>query len=110
MEAIGVTRDGGFAEYCIAPQKQCIVLNPALPLRYGAMTEPLACCLEGIDRANIRPGETVCVIGGGAIGFLMVQLARLSDASKVISSDRIQIEPIITHSYFIKRGYYNANE
>lgn len=89
MEAIGVTRDGGFAEYCIAPQAQCFVLNPALPLCYGAMTEPLACCLEGVDRANIRHGETVCVIGGGAIGLLMVQLARLSGASKVISSEPI---------------------
>ena len=59
-------------------------LAPELPFEAGAMAEPLACCLHGIDAAGIRPGSTVCVSGGGAIGLLMVQLARLSGAAKVI--------------------------
>ena len=84
--AIGVNRDGGFAERCVVPEKQCVVLDKTIPLEYGAMTEPLACCLRGIDIANIRPGDTVCVIGDGAIGLLMVQLAKLVGASKIILS------------------------
>ena len=55
------------------------------------MAEPLACCLHGIDAAGIRPGSTVCVIGGGAIGLLMVQLARLSGAAKVILSEPVEL-------------------
>lgn len=88
--AIGVNRDGGFAEKCVVPEKQCILLDGSLPLRYGAMAEPLACCLHGIDIANIRPGNTVCIIGDGTIGLLMVQLAKLSGASRVILSAPVE--------------------
>lgn len=89
LQAIGVNQNGGFAEYCTAPESQCVALRPEIPLKYGAMTEPLACCLHGIDRVGIRPGDTVCVIGGGAVGLLMVQLARLSGASCVVLSEPV---------------------
>ncbi|MGM9521907.1 MAG: zinc-dependent alcohol dehydrogenase family protein [Oscillospiraceae bacterium] len=89
LRAIGISRDGGFAEMCIVPQAQCYKLSKEVPLEFGAMTEPLACCLHGIDNASIRVGDTVCVIGGGAIGLMMVQLARLSGASTVILSEPI---------------------
>lgn len=86
LYAVGVNRDGGFAEKCLVPEKLCYPLKKDIPLRYGAMAEPLACCLHGIDLAGIRLGDSVCVIGAGAIGLLMVQLARLSGAGKVILS------------------------
>lgn len=89
LYAIGVNRDGGFAEYCIVPETQCYLLDKSLPLSHGAMAEPLACCLHGIDRANITPGSTVCVIGGGAIGLIMVQLARHVGTSQVILSEPV---------------------
>lgn len=87
MEAVGVTMNGGFAEYSVVPAKQALRLNPEVPLEYGAMSEPLACCIHGIDRAEIKLGDTVCVVGGGAIGLLLVQLARLSGAAKVVLSE-----------------------
>ncbi len=87
MEAIGVTRDGGFEEYSVVPEAQAFKLSPKLPLEAGAMAEPVACCLHGIDLAGIRPGNTVCVVGGGAIGLIMVQLSKLSGAAKVILSE-----------------------
>ena len=90
LQALGVTRDGGFAQYSAAPAAQCFKLAPELPFEAGAMAEPLACCLHGIDAAGIRPGSTVCVIGGGAIG-LLVQLARLSGAAKVILSEPVEL-------------------
>ncbi len=89
LYAVGVNRNGGFAEYCSVPQAQCFLLDPEVPLRYGAMTEPLACCLHGIDRARIRTGDTVLVVGGGAIGLMMLQLARLQGASKVVVSEPV---------------------
>lgn len=89
LYAVGVNRNGGFAEYCVVPQDQCFLLKEDVPLKYGAMAEPLACCLHGIDRAGIRKGDTVCVIGGGAIGLLMVQLAKLAGASKVVLSEPV---------------------
>lgn len=91
LYAIGVNRDGGFEEYCTVPEAQCYPLRKEIPLRYGAMVEPLACCIHGIDRAKIRPGDTVCVIGGGAIGLLMVQLAKYSGASQVVLSEPVEM-------------------
>lgn len=90
LHAIGVTRDGGFADYCYVPQTQCHRLAPSIPFRWGAMTEPVACCLHGIDRAEIRQGDTVCIIGGGAIGLIMLQLAQLAGASQVILSEPVE--------------------
>ena len=87
MEAIGVTRDGGFAQYSLVPAAQAFLLDPELPFEFGAMAEPTACCLHGIDLAGIRGGDRVCIVGGGAIGLIMVQLAKLSGASQVVLSE-----------------------
>ena len=91
MQALGVNFDGGFAQYCIAPQAQCLVLDEKVPFEVGAMAEPIACCLHGIDLANIRVGDAVLVIGGGAIGLIMAQLARLSGAARVIVSEPVAL-------------------
>jgi len=88
LRALGVDRDGGLAEYAVVPMTQAYALSPGTPAEYGALCEPLACCLHGIDVANIRPGMTVAVLGGGVIGQLMVQLARLAGATSVILSTR----------------------
>lgn len=87
MQAVGVTRDGGFAQYSLVPEAQAFKLEPAVDFQSGAMAEPLACCLHGIDLAGIQPGQTVCVVGGGAIGLIMLQLAKLSGAAKLILSE-----------------------
>ena len=87
LRAVGVDWDGGFAEFCVVPQSQCYRLPPSVSPLEGAMTEPLACCVRGIDQAGIRAGDVVAVIGGGAIGQLLAQLARLSGAGRVVVSD-----------------------
>ena len=87
MEAIGVTRDGGFAQYSQIPASQAFKLDPQVPWEAAAMAEPLACCVHGIDLAGIRPGQKVCVVGGGAIGLIMVQLAKLSGAARILLSE-----------------------
>lgn len=88
LTAIGVFRDGGFADYVVVPQGQAVLLPADLPPLHGAFTEPLACCLHGIDVARIAPGDTVAIIGGGVIGLLLVQLARRAGASLVLLSTR----------------------
>ena len=87
MEAIGVTRDGGFAQYSLIPASQAFKLEPTVTWEAAAMAEPLACCLHGIDLAGIQVGDKVCVVGGGAIGLLMVQLAKLAGASQIVPSE-----------------------
>jgi len=84
LQAIGVTRNGGFAEFAVMPAAQAIELPADLDPLLGAFSEPLACCLHGLDVARIRPGDSVAVFGGGVIGLLMVQLARLAGAASVV--------------------------
>ena len=84
LTAIGVTRDGGFAEYVAVPCGQAFTLPPDLDPVHGAFCEPLACCIHAIDKAQIRPGDSVAILGGGVIGLLMVQLARLAGADQII--------------------------
>jgi len=89
--ALGVNTDGGFAEYAICPEMQCLKVNKELDLDVAAMAEPLACAIHGIDKVGIQTGQVVIVIGGGTIGLLMVQLARLSGAATVILSEPIEM-------------------
>lgn len=84
LRAIGVNRDGGLAEYVTVPESQAYPLPPSLPEGLGALCEPLACCLRALDHAEISPGESVAVLGGGVIGQLLVQLSRLAGAAEVI--------------------------
>ena len=88
--ATGVTYDGGFAQLCKVREEQVYELKKDVPFEAGAMCEPLGCCLHGIDRAGIRTGDTVLVIGGGTIGQIMIQLARLAGAATVILSEPIE--------------------
>ncbi|WP_256749336.1 zinc-dependent alcohol dehydrogenase family protein [Mesorhizobium sp. Mes31] len=88
LRAIGIHRDGGFAEYLALPQKQAFVLPAGLKPTHGAFCEPLGCCLHGVDLAEIGPGSSVVVLGGGVIGLLTVQLARLAGAKTIILSTR----------------------
>ncbi|MEP6565738.1 MAG: zinc-dependent alcohol dehydrogenase family protein [Mesorhizobium sp.] len=88
LRAIGIHRDGGFAEYVVMPQKQAFILPGDLKPTHGAFCEPLGCCLHGVDLAKIRPGSSVVVLGGGVIGLLTVQLAKLAGAATIILSTR----------------------
>lgn len=83
MIGYGTTVNGGFAEYCAVDERQIYKLGDNTTFEQGAMTEPVACCLHGIDMCNIQPGHQVVVIGGGMIGLLMVQLAKMAGAAKV---------------------------
>ena len=76
--ATGIARDGGFAEFCAFPARKAHVLPSDLHPLHGAFCEPLACTLHGMDIGAVQPGERVLVIGGGVIGLLAIQVAKLS--------------------------------
>jgi 2-desacetyl-2-hydroxyethyl bacteriochlorophyllide A dehydrogenase len=114
LTAIGVFRDGGFADYVLMPQNQAIALSETLSPIHGAFSEPLACCLHGLDVARIAPGSAVAILGGGVIGLIMVQLAKLAGATTIILSTRQQprrdlaLELGATHAVDAGRSDANA--
>lgn len=84
MRGIGTGVNGGFAEYCAVPASQLYKIADTTSYNAAAMTEPVACCVHGIDMCDIKCGDTVVVIGGGMIGMIMLQLAKLSGAGKLL--------------------------
>lgn len=89
LQALGVTRDGGFAEMCRLPAAQAHRLPAGLGFEEWALVEPLSCCLHGLDLAGTRTGDRVAILGAGPIGLLMVQLARAAGAAFVLVADPV---------------------
>ena len=65
---IGSRRDGGFAEFAAVPVWNLIELPDAVSDLPRALLEPAAVALHAVRRAGLLPGESVCVVGTGAIG------------------------------------------
>ncbi|WP_239752120.1 zinc-binding alcohol dehydrogenase family protein [Mammaliicoccus sp. H-M34] len=85
IEVIGVHRDGGMTEYLVVPYQNVIKIND-LPLKMGAMIEPLSIGAHGVRRANVQQDETVLVVGAGPIGLGVARFSKLLGA-KVIVAD-----------------------
>jgi L-iditol 2-dehydrogenase len=98
LTALGVDRNGGFAEYVCVPERQAYVLPADLAPFLGALTEPLSCCLRALDHAGITPGQSVAVIGGGVMGQLLVQLAKLAGATQVVLATRQHSRRVLAES------------
>ncbi len=82
---------GGFAEYvrlpCINVERGVFLLPDEISFEEATFIEPLACVLRGQRLAQLQPRSSVLVIGSGVAGLLHIQLARASDASRVIATD-----------------------
>jgi L-iditol 2-dehydrogenase len=86
--------NGAYAEYLIVPER--IAARNLLPVPAGlasevaAMTEPLACCLHGVERAQIQAGQTVAVVGIGPIGLMLCAAARDAGANVIAVGGRAE--------------------
>ncbi len=79
----GVSADGGFAEYCLSDYSGLFKLPDDVSYAEGAFTEPLACVVYSIKKAEIEPGQFVAIFGPGPMGQMMVQLAKSAGAGKI---------------------------
>lgn len=80
----------GMAEFICAPEENVYHIPDSLSLKKAALTEPLACCMRGIDQLDIKLGQTVVVIGFGAIGQLIFQLLKHSAAGKIVIVEPVE--------------------
>lgn len=87
MIGTGTTSDGGFAEYCVVHKRQLSRISDSLSFEEGAMAEPVSCCLHGMDLTDVRQGDNVLIIGGGAIGQIMLRLCVLAGAAQIVLID-----------------------
>jgi L-iditol 2-dehydrogenase len=67
--------NGAYAELLLVPERiasrNLLPVPPGLAPEVAALTEPLACCLHGVDAAGVREGDTVAIVGLGPIGLML---------------------------------------
>lgn len=80
---------GAFAEYVRVGARHVLRLPPGVDYDAGALVEPLAVGLHALRAADLRPGEHVLVLGGGAIGLAAAAWARDGGAGEVVVVDRL---------------------
>jgi D-arabinitol dehydrogenase (NADP+) len=88
LEAVGVTREGAFAEYVVVPEEVVFPIGE-MPFRAAAMVEPLACVVWGIKRVQVQPGDSAVVFGAGPMGCLVTQILKSAGASQVVVVDMV---------------------
>ena len=74
--ALGVMRDGGYAEYCLVPEKQCFVLPDEIDDILATQVETLATVVNGMNTLLMLPYDYVLILGFGPIGYLFAQFAK----------------------------------
>jgi L-iditol 2-dehydrogenase len=78
--------EGGMAEYALLPANSIVhLVDPRVTPTEAAYLEPLSCAIHAVDRAEIKPGDTVVVAGIGSIGLCMLQWARHYNPARVIA-------------------------
>ncbi len=91
-EALGITRDGGFAELVllgadVISQGNVLLVDGEKDMAALAIVEPVACALRGSKACAIAEGDVVVVTGAGPVGLMHVQVARTPGPSAVIVSE-----------------------
>jgi L-iditol 2-dehydrogenase len=84
--------NGAYAEYLLVPERiaqvNLLPVPAGLASEVAAMVEPLACCLRGVERAEVAAGERVAVVGAGPIGLMLAACVRDAGAAAEIVGGR----------------------
>ena len=88
-KVLGNSIDGAFAEYLVAPAVNVFPIPDDLPFKSAAIIEPVAACINGVQRTNPELPGTVVVIGAGFMGLICVQLLKIL-GNRVIVTDPLE--------------------
>jgi len=81
---LNVTSNGSaMSEYMVLSEQQVFKLPADIDLAKACLIEPITVALHGIDMCRIKAGSKVAISGGGGIGLILLQLARLSGATRL---------------------------
>jgi (R,R)-butanediol dehydrogenase/meso-butanediol dehydrogenase/diacetyl reductase len=82
--AIGLHGDGGLAEYVKVPARMCVRLPDAIADDEAALIETTEVAVRAVRKAGIRLGDSVAIVGDGAVGLITLQVARAAGATTAI--------------------------
>jgi L-iditol 2-dehydrogenase len=80
--------NGAYAEFINIParivEKNTYIIPDQLDYKDAALAEPLACAVRGLDESHLQPGDTLAIMGLGAIGLMFVRLAKYAYGARVL--------------------------
>jgi (R,R)-butanediol dehydrogenase/meso-butanediol dehydrogenase/diacetyl reductase/L-iditol 2-dehydrogenase len=79
----------GMSEYICWHMSQVYKLPPQVDLKQGALTEPVSIAFGAVEMVKVKLGSRVAIFGGGGIGLIALQVARLAGAAQIVV-----IEPV----------------
>ena len=88
LDAVGVTRDGGFEEYFTAPAKVVYQVPDNVSLKAAAVVEPISCAMHGVDLLTTHPYQKALVLGDGFEGQLFAQILKARGIHEVTLAGR----------------------
>ena len=95
---LGLSTHGGLAEYAAAPASICVDIPRSCSDEDAALAQPLAVGIHAVERAGITPGDTVALLGAGAIGSFVLAALRNHDGTVValdIDEERLATARIV---------------
>jgi (R,R)-butanediol dehydrogenase/meso-butanediol dehydrogenase/diacetyl reductase len=84
FEALGIGRNGGYAEYISVPEKCLISLPDSIPDKYGTVFDQIGTSLFALRETYFTMGYSAVVLGLGTIGLFMLQCLKLAGASSIV--------------------------
>ena len=81
---IGFHGDGGLAEYVRVPARMCVRLPDEIADDEAALIEPTEVAVRAVRKAGIRLGDSVAIVGDGAVGLITLQVARAAGATTAV--------------------------
>ncbi len=105
---IGSREFGSFAEYVVVPEKNAVKFDDEVSFEKGAFFEPATVALHGLRRVEYRGGKSVAILGGGTIGLMTMQWAKIFGAKQVVVFDildeRLELAKRLGADYGINSG------
>ncbi len=92
VRIIGVDADGCFAEFVKIPESNIWKIDPAIPVEYAAVLDPLGNAVHTVLAGEIA-GRSVAVTGCGPIGLFAIAVARACGAGTIIASEPHPFRP-----------------
>ena len=82
-----VLQGGGYAQFALATERQCLKLPATTSIEEGALVEPLAVALHAVALSGLKAGDRVLIMGAGPIGLAVAYWVRRHGATRVAVSD-----------------------
>jgi (R,R)-butanediol dehydrogenase / meso-butanediol dehydrogenase / diacetyl reductase len=98
LRLFGFDVDGGMAEFVKLPAESLLKLPDDMPAHIGALIEPLAVAIHGVERGSLKDVKVAAVLGAGPIGILTALVAKARGIPHVLISDVLPLRRELAES------------